>query len=151
VVLEQLLLLAPGVGVRLVSRLTGGLIEMPPADFGAVNVRTQVEAVKGRPDLEISSLDRLVWVEVKAEAELRTGQLDGYRVLLGETGVTHTRLVLLTRYPESFAPGAVRPDLEIRWFELADWLEQEMPSADEAGAIAGFLVRQFHDFLGGRG
>jgi hypothetical protein len=150
VVLEQLLVLAPAVGTHLVGRLTGGFIEVPPEDASAIDLRTQVEAGQGRPDLEIRIPKKLVWVEVKAESELRAGQLEGYRVLLGKCGVDQTRLVLLTRYPEVFQPGDARPDLEIRWFEFAEWLESELPASEAAGEVAGFLTRQFLDFLGAR-
>src|SRR5687768_16338557 len=109
VVLEQLLVLAPAVGTRLVARLTGGFIDLPPEDAGAIDVQTQVETEHGRPELEIRSPDRLTCVEVKAESELRVGQLEGYRVHLGESGVERTQLVLLTRYPEVFRPGDARP------------------------------------------
>lgn len=151
IVLEQLLILAPEVGTRLVGRLTGGLVAVPPADAGMVGIRTQVETGQGRPDLEILVPHRLVWVEVKAESELRVGQLEGYRVLLGESGVGMTRLILLTHYPEEFAPDDARPDLEFRWFELADWLESELPVLEAAGEVAIFLARQFLDFLRARG
>jgi hypothetical protein len=149
-VLEHLLVLAPEVGTRLGARLTGGFIDLSPADASAIELQPQVEAVQGRPDLAIRSPHRLVWIEVKAESELRAGQLEGYRVLLGETGVEQTRLILLTRYPEVFQPGDALPDLQIRWFELADWFESEIPAAEAAGAVAGFLARQFLDFLGAR-
>src|ERR1043166_4344652 len=110
VVLEQLLVLAPAVGTRLVARLTGGFIDLPAEDASAIEIRTQVETATGRPDLEIRTPYRLTWVEVKAESELRVGQLAGYRVLLGESGFAETSLVLLTRYPEVFKPGDTRPD-----------------------------------------
>jgi hypothetical protein len=150
VVLEQLLALAPAVGTRLVARLTGDFINLPPEDASAIELRPQVEARPGRPDLEIRSPHRLVWIEVKAESELRAGQLEGYRVLLGESGVARTSLILFTRYPEVFQPGDARPDREIRWFEFADWLEGEIPEAEAAGEVAGWLARQFLDFLEGR-
>lgn len=150
VVLEQLLVLAPAVGTRLVGKLTGGFIDLPPEDASGIEIRTQVEAAHGRPDLEVRSPHRLAWVEVKAESELRTGQLEGYRVLLGESGIAQTRLLLLTRYPEVFRAGDTRPDLELRWFEVADWLEAELPEAQAAGDVSGFLVRQFLDFLEAR-
>ena len=60
------------------------------------------------------------------------------------------RLVLLTRHPVVFQPEDARPDLEVRWFEFADWLENEIPAADAAGEVAGFLARQLLDFLGAR-
>jgi hypothetical protein len=147
IVLEQLLILAPEAGVRLVSRLTGGFIEVHPNRASAIEIRTQVEAGLGRPDLEIRTPERLVWIEVKAESQLRTGQLEGYRVLLRKCGVEPTRLVLLTRYPEVFQAGETRPDMEIRWFEFADWLERELAVVETAAEVAGFLARQFLDFL----
>src|SRR5262245_49354211 len=93
VVLEQLLVLAPAAGTRLIARLTGGFIDLPPEDASAIELQTQVEAVTGRPDLEIRTPHKLAWAEVKAESELRTGQLEGYRVLLKQAGVPHTKLI----------------------------------------------------------
>jgi hypothetical protein len=147
VVLEQLLVRAPEIGVRLVKQLTGGFIEVNPDNASAIEIRTQVEAGQGRPDLEISTSERMVWIEVKAESELRAGQLEGYRVLLRECGVAETRLILLTQYPEVFHEDETLPDLEIRWFELADWLENELPMVEAANAVADFLARQFLEFL----
>src|SRR5438093_13344680 len=73
VVLEQLLVLAPAVGTRLVAQLTGGFIEELSAEnASAIEIRTQVEAGKGRPDLEIRTVGRLVWIEVKAQSGLGT-------------------------------------------------------------------------------
>jgi hypothetical protein len=50
-----------------------------------------------------------------------------------------------------FQPGDARPDLEIRWFEFADWLENELAATEAAGEVAGFLARQLLDFLEARG
>lgn len=151
VVLEQLLALAPAVAVGLVRRLTDGFIDLPPESASAIELHTQVEAVQGRPDLEIRTPERLTWVEVKAESVLRRGQLEGYRVLLGQTGFAETQLILLTRYPEAFRSGDARPDLELRWYEVIDWLEDELPACEAAGEVAVFLARQLLDFLGERG
>lgn len=147
VVLEQLLILAPDVGGRLVSRLTGGFLEVKPDSASLIEIRTQIETEKGRPDLEIGTAERLVWIEVKVESQLRTGQLEGYRVLLRQCGIEQTRLILLTRYPEVFPADETRPDLEVRWYELADWLENEMPAIESASEVAAFLARQFLAFL----
>ncbi len=100
VLLEQLLILVPEAGVKLVNRLTGGFIDSTAAEASTIEVRTQVEAESGRPDLEFRTPSKLAWVEVKVESALRAGQLEGYRVLLAESGFKKTRLVLLTRYPE---------------------------------------------------
>ena len=55
--------------------------------------------------------------------------------------------MLLTRYPTEFGTDDARPDLHLRWFEVADWLEGEVAAADAASEIAGFLLRQFLNFL----
>jgi len=52
VVLEHLLILAPAVATRLIRKLTGGFIDLPAEDASAIEIRTQVEAGKGRPHLE---------------------------------------------------------------------------------------------------
>jgi hypothetical protein len=146
VVLEQLLVLAPAVATRLISRITGGFIDVLPEAASTIEIHTQVEASAGRPDLEIRTPHRLAWVEVKAESKLHTGQLEGYRVLLKQAGFAETKLLLLTRYPQVFGPDAERSDLQLRWFEVADWFEGARPAA-----VAGFLVRQFLTFLEARG
>ncbi len=151
VVLEHLLALAPEVGTRLVARLTGGFIDLPPDSASAIEVRTQVEGKPGRPDLEICTPHRLTWIEVKAESGLRAGQLAGYRFLLRDCGTEQSRLGLLTRYSEEFGAEDERPDWQVRWFEVADWLEGELPAAEAAAEVAGFLARQFLDFLEARG
>lgn len=151
VVLEHLLVLAPDVGTRLVSKLTGGFIDLPREDASAIEIHTQVEALAGRPDLEVRAPGKLAWVEVKAESELRAGQLEGYRLLLNAAGVPHKLLGLLTRYPQSFGADDERPDVLFRWFEVADWFEGEFAAAAHAGDVAHFVVRQFLDFLEARG
>lgn len=151
VVLEQLLILAPETGTRLVKQLTDGFIDVLPDAASSIEISTQVEAVSGRPDLEVRTRNRLVWVEVKVESRLRTGQLEGYRVLLRESGFDATRLILLTRYPEGYAQGGEHADQEVRWFEVTDWLESELPQLDPGAAVAIYLLRQFLNFLRARG
>jgi hypothetical protein len=151
VLLEHLLMLAPGVGTRLICKLTDGLINAPAEEANTLVLRTQVDVVQGRPDLEISAPNKLVWVEVKAESPLRVGQLEGYRVLLDAAAAGETKLVLLTRYHEEFIGERTRPDLAIRWYELAHWLEAEMAELAATCDLATFLAQQFLDFLGDKG
>jgi hypothetical protein len=35
----------------------------------------------------------------------------------------------------------------MRWYEVADWIEDELTALDNAGEVAGFLGRQFLEFL----
>jgi hypothetical protein len=149
--LEQLLLLAPEVGTRLISKLTAGSIRVAGDGASSIAIQAQVETGEGRPDLEVRVPHWLVWIEVKVESPLRAGQLEGYRVLLRRAGVANTRLILLTRYPEQFFDEDTRPDFAIRWFEVADWIETELPALAACGDIANFVAAQFLDFLRARG
>jgi hypothetical protein len=151
VVLEQLLILSPEAGTGLIKRLTNGFIDVLPENASSIEIRTQVETEHGRPDLEIRIVHRLSCIEVKAESELRTGQLEGYRTFLNESGLEFTQLVLLTRYPAIYPPDDTRPDAEVRWFDVADTLEEAMPAIEGSGELACFLARQFLDFLEARG
>jgi hypothetical protein len=124
---------------------------VPADDAGSIEINPQVETGQGRPDLEIRIPDRLMWIEVKAESELRTGQLEGYRQLLAASGASATRLGLLTRYPAEIGRDAEHPDHQVRWFEVADWLEEKLPELEDEGAVVVNLVEQFLSFLRMRG
>jgi hypothetical protein len=150
-VLEHLLIRCPEAACRLLKSFTAGFIDVSAEDAGTIAIQTQVETGHDRPDLEIRVPGRLAWIEVKAESELRAGQLEGYRELLRTCGVEETRLVLLTRFAVDYSQGQARPDFEVRWFELADWLEEDLPAIEAAGEVTGHLARQFLDFLKGRG
>jgi hypothetical protein len=150
VVLEHLLLLAPECGVRSLARLTDDFLDMEAADASTVEIHTQVIVGTARLDLELAAPQRLVWIEVKVESALRIGQLEGYRVLLAAATAEQKRLGLLTRYPEVFNSQDDSSDFTIHWFELADWLERELPAIEAANTVAWFVTRQFLGFLEAR-
>lgn len=149
VLLEQLLVLAPAVGKRLVAGLTNNLIGGDADDASAIEIRTQIEAESGRPDLKIRAVDRLAWIEVKVEAEVDQKQLEKYLNELAEHKVKNNKLVLLTRYSVELPPKIAERVYQVRWFEVADWLEKVLV-ADSVCEAAGFLVAQFLDFLEAR-
>jgi hypothetical protein len=149
-VLELLLEREPGVGVRLVEALTGGFLTVPPAEASTIDLRTQVETEGGRPDLELRSPNALVLIEVKVEAEVRTGQLEGYRLLLQQSGVARTSLGLLTRYPVALGIDVEKPDLMIYWYQIAEWIDQECRHATIKDTVSRFLCEQFLGFLEAR-
>jgi hypothetical protein len=139
--------------VRLVEALTGGFLAVPADEAKIIDLRTQVEtAESGRPDLEIRIPNGLVWVEIKVEAELRAGQLEGYRLGLQQSGFTRTRLVLLTRHPPPlFTEKFEKPDLLIRrWYEVGEWIDREYRPGTIQDDVSRFLCKQFLDFLEAR-
>jgi GMP synthase C terminal domain len=147
VVLEHLLILAPGVGTQLLRQLTGGFIDVSQGEASAIEVRTQIETGKGRPDLEICTSRRLAWVEVKVDADLGKNQLGNYQALLRNSEVNHgaqTKLVLLTRYPVEVGDQSV---LNILWHQVSEWLERAARDQPPMDSVCRFLCEQFIGFL----
>jgi hypothetical protein len=152
--LLHLLASRPAKAAQLVERLTGGRMVLSEVEASSLNVSTQVEVECGRPDIELRTLDHLVYVEVKVESNLHEGQLECYRCALGQSGFAQTSLVLLTRYADAWI-GEAKPDVHVRWYQVADWLEElvERNSAETSvpGPVGIDPVQQFLEFLEGRG
>jgi hypothetical protein len=147
ILLEMLLERAPAVGVRLVAALTVRFVCVSEGDARAIEIRTQVSTAEGRPDLEIRMPDRLVVLEVKCESSLQRGQLEGYREYLRSSDFPRTYLVLLSKNPVVIPDDAEHPDQVIRWYEVADAMEQELMGPDLSDPVCRFLCEQFHHFL----
>jgi hypothetical protein len=148
--LDFLLEQEPTSGVRLLNNLTGGFLSLRPDEAKGVVIRTQVQTTAGRPDLEIRTVDSQVFIEVKAESEVRIGQLEGHRGLLNQGQASRKCLVLLSRYPVDDAALAERPDAHVRWYQVVAWLEFERNSANFRDVVGRFLIDQFVDFLRAR-
>lgn len=149
-VLQDLLDREPAVGVGLLRFLTGGLVEVAPEDAATVDVRTQVETDRGRPDLEIRAQGCLIVVEVKVESDLQTGQLEGYRRYLEESGAVRKGLILLSQYRVRLGDEVEKPDIHRRWYEVAEWLDEARQQTPLANPVTRFLCNQFLDFLEAR-
>jgi hypothetical protein len=147
--LQHLLDQEPEAAVRLLHAMTGGLLTLRAEHARLVEVRTQIVSGEGTPDLELRTATQLVYLEVKSEAEVGTGQLARYRRLLRESGLASTALVLLTRYPVTLGDESEKPDVLIRWFQVAEWLEHERQRY-AFRPVSDYLVEQFLGFLVGR-
>lgn len=147
VLLEVLLEREGLVALRLIRELTGGFIGGDIDNVETIEVRTQVSIAEGRPDLEIRDPGHLAVVEVKCESEVQRGQLEGYREFLRTSQAGLTKLILLAKYPPSLAADAEKPDLIVRWYELADAIEGELQGSALTDPVCRFLCTQFHDFL----
>lgn len=151
--LRQLFRHEPGIAIELVAFLTCGRVEIPTEDVGAVAVRTQATTDEGRPDIEISTADHLVYVEAKAESPLGRKQLQRYRKALDTDG-RKKALVLLTRYTTDDRKQASVADTERRWYEVGGALKERLErlvSKPWRHQASEFLVCQFVGFLQERG
>lgn len=151
ITLTTLLENEPAAAARVLHRLTGGCFDLGSDAVVGVRLRTQVTTDSGRPDLEISVQGRLAFVEVKDEAAAGEGQLEGYAEDLKNSGVDKTQLIFLSRY--RLEPSESRPDglVEWRWFEIGDWLQEELAGDALRSEPTRFVVAQFVDFLRWRG
>lgn len=147
--LRHLLAEEPEAAVRFLEGLTGGFLQVGSANAREVAVQTQATLSEGTPDLKISTPSHLALVEAKVESPVRPDQMRRYRQVLSESGAASTALILLTRYPVILTEGSERPDAVIRWYHVAEWLEQES-TRYRFKPVSGFLVDQFLGFLGAR-
>jgi hypothetical protein len=106
-------------------------------------VTLQETGTDGRPDIWLRSGKALVLIEVKKRSGLGKKQLERYRKILHQSGAETQQLVLLTESPVEIGVNAEKPDYEVRWHRVAEWLRGH-PSVDP---MASFLITQFTDFL----
>lgn len=144
--LQHMLRHEPELGVDLLRRLTGNSLSIPPRDAAEVSISTQVTVEQKRPDIEIRTPHWLVYVEVKVEAPLSSMQLANYRERLASSDVKNTALVLLTRY-RPWIPEGQQPDAALRWFHVANWLNDYLAAGLAKSPVSRFLAEQFLDFL----
>lgn len=140
----------PGAAANLLRRLTDNFFDLQTAEARSVTVRTQIMTGGGTPDLAFRTQDRLAYVEVKVESPAAAGQLSKYQQLLVQSGVADTRLILLTRHVIDLPPDVLAAIRHVRWFQVADWLEEEHRRYTFK-AVSSFLVQQFLELLGAKG
>jgi hypothetical protein len=148
---RHLLRYEPDVAVGLIASLTDDRVVLSPRDADTVTVRTQVTTDEGRPDIEISTADHLIFVEAKAESGLGWEQLPRYRKALDADEHPNKTLVLLTRHTTEDREQASVADTDHRWYEVGGFLKQRMASGACKHEKSGFLVSQFAGFLQARG
>jgi hypothetical protein len=142
--LQHLLNDEPEAAVRILQFMTKDFLVLSPAEARSVEVRTQVFTVEGTPDLQLRTSKQTALLEVKSESDADPEQLKRYRKLLRDSGLP-SRLILLTRYPVNLGEHDEQPDTLIRWYEVAEWLEQERDRC--ASELSKHLVSQFLGFL----
>lgn len=147
-VLNHLLLHEPGSARSILERITDGFLKVGDLGINRIRITTQTTIAEGRPDIEISAPEHLIYIEVKVDAALEATQLERYRRGLAGSGVTNTQLILLSRYAIS-AKSSEQPDRSLRWYQVSAMLEDELRSGLKDPA-SGYLVRQFVEFLQAR-
>ena len=146
--LKNLLEHRPTLGLGLLNNICGlaGDVQFDHPDL--ITISTQVIVEQGRPDIEVKSgSEILVYIEIKHDAALSTGQLEKYKRKLDESEFGHTVLVLLTR---SLASGqettlARNEYHHVCWYDVHRELAEIRNEG--VGKICIFLIDEFLSFL----
>lgn len=135
----------PATGLDMVNLLCSQHPEACFSDPKSVLISTQVTTDMGRPDIEISGEDTLVYVEVKHDSPLGLDQLERYKAQLQESRFPNTRLVLLTRSRNSSFDTTLQPGdyHHIYWYEIYNWLHK----VDTQDDVCQYFVHSLMDFL----
>lgn len=105
-------------------------------------IRTQTTTDLGRPDIEILAPDYLIYVENKVEARLEKDQIERYKSALETSGKANQLLILISKHRMKFQE---EPDIHIRWFQIAEWLDRALNRLKSKVSLD--RVSQFLEFL----
>ena len=97
--LNHLLTDEPKIAIRILRKLTDDFLRLKLADVTNVQIIAQPITDLGRPDIEISIGNYLVYIEVKVESEINENQLKRYRKVLKGFEDKQTKLIVLSKYP----------------------------------------------------
>jgi hypothetical protein len=147
--LRLLLEYQPNIGLALVNKLCGFPEENCFTNSQSVAISTQIIIDEGRPDIEIrDGRDTLVYVEIKHDAHLGTGQLEYYKRKLIEANFPNKELVLLTRSRILAQETTLKFDEyhHVCWYEIHYWLSK-FNVQDE---VCKYFIESFMLFLEGK-
>lgn len=142
-ILENLLSKDRSCGVEFLNRLCMRDGESNFNNDEVISISTQESTEKGRPDIKISSPDKLIYIEIKGDSILSPLQLERYREVLDSKREKFKQLILLTRFLIDFNEHEEKPDKHIRWFEVYDWLT----NCAVKDPVNKYLIDAFKSFL----
>jgi hypothetical protein len=108
-----------------------------------VSVSTQETTEQGRPDIKVSSPDKLIYIEVKHDSPLGHQQLERYKKALESSTKAIKHVALLTRFAIDYQENEERPYKHVRWFEVYNWLA----NTKAQDPVSVYLIESFKSFL----
>ena len=115
-----------------------------------VQVSTQVTVAVGRPDIEISCANHLVYVEAKVEAGFGENQLERYLADLEQQSPKSSTLVVLSRYPLDIPVDIRARVVTRRWYQVAHWLHLRLGEGVIKDPVNIYLAAQLIEFFEAR-
>lgn len=108
-----------------------------------ITISTQESTEQGRPDIRISTPDKLIYVEVKHNSGLGYKQIERYKTVLKLSDAKVKKVILLTRFSIDFINQNERPYKHVRWFDIYNFFS----NAHVENPINEYLIKSFLLFL----
>jgi hypothetical protein len=139
----------PEIASVLLQKLTDSKLHLDKEQIKFLQIKAQSSTEQSRPDIEMRFHDILIFIEVKIDSDFGDTQISRYKSDLNKSGLSNTILIAITRYAYPFyqKDSTEQPDINIRWHQIADWLNNLKP----VNQTSSFLISQFVNFLGKRG
>ena len=109
-----------------------------------ISVSTQETTEQGRPDIKVSSPNKLIYIEVKHDSPLGYQQLERYKKALDSSPAELRHVILLTRFAVDLEEGE-QPYKHVRWYEIYNWLTSARTKVKDP--ISVYLIDSFNSFL----
>ena len=139
----------PTVGIDLINKLSSKKIDWEEEESRRISIQSQIKTDEGIPDIEIRSVDKLMYIEVKIDSDFGYNQIKRYKNVLKKSDCTKTHLTVLTRYPYTESSESEMPDSSFRWQHVVDWLDKLVEDIDND--VSHFIINQFVNFLKKKG
>jgi hypothetical protein len=112
-----------------------------------ISISTQEVTELGRPDIKISTSDKLIYIEVKHESPLGENQILRYTNALATSNASIKHVVLLTRYDIDWQQKEPKekPYKHIKWMNVYQLFSEELESIKDP--INSYLIKSFMRFL----
>jgi len=144
-VINTLLKQEPQIGLKILNNLCFNDNEFCFNANESVSVSTQEVTEEGTPDIKVSSLDKLIYIEVKHDSPLGYKQLSRYKKALEASTANIKHIVLLTRFAVDIEDEVEKPYKHIRWFQVYNWLSEI--GKESKKPVNKYLIESFNSFL----
>jgi len=142
-VINTLLQQEHSIGIEILNQLCVENNEFSFDTDEDISVSTQEVTEQGTPDIRVSSLNKVIYIEVKHDSAVDLEQLRRYKEHLKSLSAPIKRLILLTKYPVDFNEHQGIADKHVRWSEVHIWLANVKPQ----DSVTAYLIKQFKSFL----
>jgi len=147
-VLKHLLEKERSIGIKILTNLCVNNNEFSFDANEDISITTQVSTEQGTPDIEITSPDKLIYIEVKHESDLGTRQISRYKKALDASQKPVRCVILLSRFVVDFEENE-RPYKCVHWHKICDLFQNTIARAKEP--VSGYLIDAFKSFLEAKG